>query len=230
MPDDRDELSEIYRGYAEKNQATGRWSRSNPGNEFILDERDRFLVDLLSSNHVLGRRNLHALDVGCGASTLLPSELRLGSRIGIDILFERLIPAVEAGSINGVACADGARMPFPDNSFDLVVLSTVLSSVRDADTRARIGAEVTRVLRPGGQVLWYDMRVPNPANRNIIGINRREISRIFPDLHLDLRSATLIPQLARRLGERPGLYRGLSALRVTRSHLVGVFTKPRVTG
>ncbi|MCB1256718.1 MAG: class I SAM-dependent methyltransferase [Microthrixaceae bacterium] len=226
MPDNRDELSRIYQGYAEKNQATGRWSRSNPGNEFILNERERLLVDLLAANGVTGGAALAALDVGCGSSTLLPPTLHLGARFGVDILFERLIPAVETGSLAGVACADGAMLPFPDSSFELVVLSTVLSSVPDADVRARIGSDVTRVLRDGGHVLWYDMRVPNPANRNITGINRREIARIFPDLDLDTQSATLVPQLARRLGDRPRLYSTLSSLRFTRSHLVGVFTKP----
>lgn len=225
MAADRDELSEIYKGYAERNLATGRWSTSNPGNRFILEEREAALESLLGKTDLLGR-SIDVLDIGCGSATLLPAAVRCANRIGIDLLHERLHPALTAG-IDGVACADGAALPFPDETFDLVVLSTVLSSVPGPDSRARIGAEATRVLRPGGAVAWYDMRMPNPANRNTSSMSRRELRRIFPGLVTEAHSTTLIPQLARRLGDRPRLYRRLSALRVTRSHWVGVFEKPQ---
>jgi ubiquinone/menaquinone biosynthesis C-methylase UbiE len=220
---DRDELSQIYQDYARRNLATGRWSTANPGNRLLLEERAEALEELLEGAGLLGRP-IEVLDVGCGSATLLPAEVEPRRRIGIDLLSERLHLALEAG-IDAVACADGAALPFPDGCFDLVVLSTVLSSVPDRSTREHIGSEATRVLREGGAVAWYDMRAPNPANRNISRVGRRELRRIFPDLVVQPRSTTLVPQIARRLGDHPRLYRWLSALRVTRSHLIGVFTK-----
>lgn len=226
MADYKDDLSKIYHDYADKNRATGMWSTDNPGYRFIIEERDRFLREFLSAHDLLRGSDRVALDLGCGSSTLLPDSLEFGTRLGIDLLFELLGGARDSGTLDGVACADGAAMPFPDSSFDVVVISTVLSSVPTAEARRLIGKETTRVLKPGGSVVWYDMRVPNPSNKNITGINRKEIERIFPGLNKDLRTATLIPQVARRLGDHPRIYRFLSGLTVTRSHLIGIMTKP----
>lgn len=226
MAEYKDDLSKIYKDYADKNRATGMWSLENPGYRLIIEERDRSLIRLLSDHGMLKGPDRVALDLGCGGATLVPDSLELGTRVGIDILFELLGRAKASGTMDGVACADGAAMPFPDSAFDLIVISTVLSSVPDAEARRLIGSEVTRVLKPGGSAVWYDMRVPNPSNRNVRGIDKREIERIFPDLRKDLRSTTLIPHVARRLGDRPRLYQMLSGLRLSRSHLLGVLTKP----
>jgi len=45
---------------------------------------------------------------------------------------------------------DGAHIPYPDNSFDIVYSSNVLEHVVDLDT---LTAEMRRVLRPGGIAL-----------------------------------------------------------------------------
>ena len=42
---------------------------------------------------------------------------------------------------------DGATIPFPDDSFDVVFSSNVLEHIRD---RVRLYAEIDRVLKPGG--------------------------------------------------------------------------------
>lgn len=45
------------------------------------------------------------------------------------------------------------EMPVPDRAFDVVVVSLVLCSVSDVD---RVVAEIRRVLRPGGEVRYYE--------------------------------------------------------------------------
>lgn len=45
------------------------------------------------------------------------------------------------------------ELPFADASFDTVVVSLVLCSVRDVD---RAAAEIRRVLRPGGELRFYE--------------------------------------------------------------------------
>lgn len=48
------------------------------------------------------------------------------------------------------ACADARRLPYPDATFDAVVLVTTLGEIPDQDAAWR---EMARVLRPGGRVL-----------------------------------------------------------------------------
>src|SRR6201995_4228027 len=53
----------------------------------------------------------------------------------------------------GVTRGTAANLPPPDSEFDAVVVSGLLCSVRDAPAAL---AEFTRVLRPGGQLRFYE--------------------------------------------------------------------------
>ena len=70
--------------------------------------------------------------------------------------------------------ADGRELPFPDHRFDLTFQGTMLSSVLDPGHRETIAAEMRRVTRPGGLILWYDMRVTRPDNREVTAVGPRE--------------------------------------------------------
>ena len=198
-----------------------RWALSNPGNRAMLSERDAVLTSL--SHGLLPTRPLSILDVGCGSLSILPDVIEIDIRIGVDLLFGRLanlsgvIPAVNA---------DGAHLPFPDACFDVVVLSTMMTSVLDAGVRQLVADEVTRVLRPGGAMLWYDMRMPNPMNSATRAIRRAELRRLFPTLTGEVRSLTVVPFVARRLGGfGQRAYALLRRVPLLRSHLAACLVK-----
>jgi len=158
------------------------------------------------------------LDLGCGRGEVL-GRIGLGRRgVGVDPAGERLRAAPLP-----VAVADGAALPFPDDTFVAVTLVNVVSSVPDQGHRERLAAEVRRVLVTGGTVLWYDQRWPNPANRATRAVTRRRVARLFPDATMELRSLTVVPALARLA---PGAYSGLHRLAGLRTHLVGC-VRPR---
>lgn len=95
-----------------------------------------------------------ALDLGCGLGMYTRRMEEAGARgVGLEVEWPRAREA-RAGGLDVVA-AVGERMPFPDGSFDVVLLHEVLEHV--ADDRASV-AEAVRVLRPGGRVLIF---VPN---------------------------------------------------------------------
>jgi hypothetical protein len=105
------------------------------------------------------------------------------------------------------------------------LLGTVLSSVLDSSARVAIATEVRRVLSPDGIVLWYDFFRDNPRNSNVRGIRSDEISRLFPDLAISLRRATLAPPIARRLACWSWTAcHVLESTKILNTHYLGVLT------
>jgi ubiquinone/menaquinone biosynthesis C-methylase UbiE len=52
--------------------------------------------------------------------------------------------------------ADTTSLPFEDESFELVAFKSVLGALSTAEAQARAMAELRRVLRPGGRLLWAE--------------------------------------------------------------------------
>jgi ubiquinone/menaquinone biosynthesis C-methylase UbiE len=201
-----------------------RWSLENPGNREVQLERDSVLRSL--TRHAIPNRPLRVLDLGCGSLSVLPDSILVDTRLGLDLLIGRLIDLRSTDGDTPVVNADGAHLPFPDDAFDVVVLSTMMTSVPDDETRRSVASEVVRVLRTGGAMLWYDMRMPNPRNKATRAIGRRELGRLFAPLEGEIRSLTVVPFVARRLGRFS--VRGYATLRripLMRSHLAACLLK-----
>ena len=93
------------------------------------------------------------LDVGCGPGGILALLARdLGrAPFGVDLNQDLLRNATPAGH---VARADGAMLPFRDETFDFVLFRLVL---RHAPAREKLLAEAARVVRRGGGVCAVDV-------------------------------------------------------------------------
>lgn len=174
---------------------------------------------LWGSGHELGA----FLDVGCGTGDVLSWAVHIGARpvAGVDLLERRLGRWPWAGPGGICAVADGAALPFPPATFDTVSCSTLFSSILDDAVARRVAAEVERVLRPGGVVLWHDLALPNRANPDVRRIDRAGIAALFPGRRAHLRRAVLVPPVARRLAFRPSLAALVEQLPPARSHLTG---------
>jgi SAM-dependent methyltransferase len=121
----------------------------------------------------------------------------------------------------------GGALPFGDAAFDLALQATMFSSILDVGARRAIAAEVARVVRPGGVLLWYDLRVNNPGNPDVRRVTREEIAALFPAWRITLERATLAPPLARTLAGRAEMTaRFLAAVPWLRTHYLGVLRKP----
>ncbi len=200
---------------------------SNPGNLAIRDERQRLLAGVLHATFGPSLASVRVLDVGCGRAEFLgwlegrgadPANLH-----GVDLLEDRITDARRLHPGLDLHAVDARHLPFPDRSMDLIVCSTIFSSIIEADVAGQVAAQIRRVLAPGGAVLWYDVRVPNRGNPNTLAMTRARVRSLFPDLRDELRSATLLPPLARRLGPLTRtLYRPLAAVPFLRSHYLGL--------
>ena len=199
-PDDsREGIRAVYAAYAADGARRRAWSESDPGQRRIVRERDSALAAELHRRFGAGVETLRILDVGSGDRDLTAALAAHGAApravVATDLLAERLGANPGARRV----AADGRQLPFRSGSFDVVVQCTVLSSVRAAAARRVVAAEMVRVCRPGGLVLSYDARLPNPFNRQVRRVARDEHRSLFAGCRVAFRSLTPIPPLARLL-------------------------------
>jgi ubiquinone/menaquinone biosynthesis C-methylase UbiE len=222
-PSERERIEHVYARYDTESAGATRWSASNPGNAALLGERSARIGE------ALGDLGGTVLDLGCGAGGEAGLLLEHGAAlaVGVDIQQALLARRRDLLPQSPSVLASGDSLPFPAEAFSTVTLATMLSSVLDTGLRTRIAAEVHRVLRPGGRVVVYDMRYPNPRNRDVTPIPARHLETLFPGYSSTSRSLTLVPQVARRLGRLASkLYGPLARLPMLRTHLLTVLVKP----
>jgi arsenite methyltransferase len=110
------------------------------------------------------------LDLGCGAGTdSLVAAQMVGSEgrvVGIDMTPAMLAKARRAATELGVTNAEFVEgeiesLPFPDESFDVVISNGVIDLVPDKDA---VYSEVYRVLVAGGRVQIADVTIQKPVS------------------------------------------------------------------
>ena len=110
------------------------------------------------------------LDLGSGAGTdsLIAAQMvgEHGQVTGIDMTPEMLAKARAAAAEMGAANVDfveseAERLPFPDESFDVVISNGVIDLIPDKDA---VFAELSRVLVPGGRIQIADVTIQNPVS------------------------------------------------------------------
>ena len=91
------------------------------------------------------------LDAGCGQGLLVQEFKRMGfDVIGIDAFYDS----------EHVKCESIMDSKFEDNTFDLVLCLDVIEHIQ-INEQEKVIAELTRVCKPGGEVLWS---IPNMGN------------------------------------------------------------------
>lgn len=200
----------------------------------MLQEVERTPLELLSKNGVDSLKTTTILDVGCGLGYWIQEFIKLGATAenvaGIDLLDWR----VEAARHNcpaGVSleCGNAERLRFSDQSFDMIVQSTVFSSILDSDMKRKVASEMFRVLKYGGFIIWYDFFVSNPRNSDVKGITKNEIHQLFPGCQIELRRVTLAPPLVRLIAPYSWLLCYLlERLKVFDTHYLGIIRKASV--
>ena len=92
------------------------------------------------------------VDAGCGIGAYMRAiRERTPFAFGFDVEFERLAEGHRDG-IAGMIAAVGERLPYADNSIDVILSNEVLEHVDDDRASAR---EIVRVLRPGGRAIIF---------------------------------------------------------------------------
>lgn len=123
--------------------------------------------------HTIGFSGMKAgdkvLDVCCGTGDQAFYYAKVGIKaIGIDLdpNMLRLARKDKRQSLNSISfqLADARYLPFSDNSFDYVSVSFALHE-KERTARDKIIAEMKRVVKKEGSLIFLDFQVPLPKNR-----------------------------------------------------------------
>lgn len=228
------ELARIEQSYARR-AAQGKASLYDPllpVNIAFRHEREKAVAKMLHT--VLGDRSmssLRMLEIGCGNGRNLVDFIGWGIKpencTGNELLSER----VEVARCNvppkvAIVAGDASSLGFQDGSFDIILQSTVFSSILDKGLRASVADNMWRMLADKGGILWYDFTMDNPRNPDVVGIRQSELRSLFPQAHYKAMKVTLAPPIARRAARlSPHLYPVLNALPFLRTHVVALLRK-----
>lgn len=200
---DFDRLRAEYVAREQRFAGSDIYSPFNPSNLFMVQQRQRAELALLARHGLSRLEGRRILEVGCGRGGVLLNYLSYGAEPqtlhGTDLLLDRLQDAHNRLPHLPLSCTDGQRLPYCDNSFDLILQYTVFSSILDDSLKSTLASEMMRVLgKPGGLIIWYDFWL-NPTNKETRGIRPPEIRQLFPGCGFEFRRVTLAPPIARRV-------------------------------
>ena len=147
-------------------RATDRWNRFiyalwSPVYDFFVQAPmiDRARQQALNAARF--RAGEHILLVGVGTGADLPHLPSGVSAVGVDISRQMLSRAHAKLPIEGrdirLMVGNAAHLPFQQDTFDVAVLTLILSVVPDGAACFR---EVVRVIRPKGRVIIFDKFLP----------------------------------------------------------------------
>jgi ubiquinone/menaquinone biosynthesis C-methylase UbiE len=198
------EEARIRAAYARREEDDARYSWFNHAYQFMAQERERRVLALVDRCGITPLKSKTILEVGCGTGQWLRDFVKWGARpeniTGIDLLPDRVSKARKLCPPGmRIHCGSAAELNFESEEFDLVFQSTVFTSILDQDLKQRIAAEMIRVVKFNGIILWYDYHVNNPRNSDVRGVKRKEIEQLFPGCRIELQRITIVPLLTRIL-------------------------------
>ncbi len=214
----------------EHNVPADRYSRLKLDSLLRIQELERRILQLFRRKGISDLSQKKILEVGCGDGAWLRFLIQTGASpenlFGVDLLSRRIQDARrKCPEGMTLRCEDASQLSFDDESFDLLLVMTVFTSILDDHLRGLLAREMVRVLRREGSILWYDFHMNNPRNLDVRRVTHHEIRDLFPDCNVELHRVTLAPPLGRTVAHVPILYWLLSSLPILRTHYLGWITR-----
>lgn len=142
-------LSEKSDAYYKLNKYYEIFSQAEDYPKFILKELEK-----ISKNKVI-------LDAGCGSGKFISDVQHLAKKIyGVDASLEQLDTAKKKVTSDvELICCDLKKLPFDDNTFDVVYCAWVLGTILDKNKRITVLNELIRVLKKQGKLILVENNI-----------------------------------------------------------------------
>lgn len=168
----------------------------------------------------------NALEIGAGHGNNLQLLLKLGfsaQQITLNELREDRVAYLK-GTYPQVHVHCGDINQFETSArFDLILQSTVFTSIINPDIQKTTATKIWQLLAPGGYLLWYDFTFNNPMNKSVAGVSYKTLLTLFPQAQIIVsQKITLAPPIGRRVGKLYNLFNWP----FLRTHILVVLRKP----
>jgi hypothetical protein len=171
---------------------------------YMKCERERKYYEILK-NKFSSFENLKIMEIGAGSGDNLLAFKRFGFKweniYANELLDDRVKILKENLLTNNIYPGNALDLHFK-NFFDIVLQSTVFTSILDIKFKRELAKKLLMMTKENGLILWYDFKVDNPYNKDVKGISKEEIKKLFKDAKkIRFHSVTLAPPLGRRVGK-----------------------------
>lgn len=225
-----DEIQKVRERYSRRDldllSQTSLYNPLNPSVYMECQEKERALIHWIKYAGLTPVQNKRVLEIGCGTGKNLIELLSLGFQpenlVANELLDERALSARHRlPAATQILIGDASNLDLPENSFDVVLQSTVFTSILDDEFQKKLAKRMWAMAKPQGGVLWYDFIFDNPNNPDVRGIPIRRIHELFPDGKIKVWRLTLAPPISRRVTKiHPNLYTLLNTIPFLRTHVL----------
>ncbi len=195
-------------------------------------EKQRAMLSVLIDTFGGDLSGRHFLEIGAGFGDNMLQMLVWGmdpdKLVGNDLMEDRCEHArARLPKSATVLSGDALKLDVPLGGFDIVMASTVFSSILDMSFRRKLAQHIWAFVKPGGGVLWYDFIRNNPSNPDVAKVGIAELRSLFPNARVSVQRVTLAPPIARFVCRiHPSLYSLFNAMPFLRTHIVAWIHKP----
>jgi len=223
-----DETLKIAERYDRRNNDSIKKIMSNfYFNHFAQSERELKYTEIINSRFK-SIESIKLLEIGAGTGGNIYFFKKLGLKWG-NIYANELLPErfnVLKSTFPNINFFEGDACEIEqdtNNLFDIVFQSTVFTSILDKNFKETLAEKMWSLVKPGGIILWYDFVYDNPSNKDVKGVKKEEILRLFKDAkNIEFYKTTLAPPIGRKVKK---LYPFFNLIPFLRTHLISEIVK-----
>lgn len=226
------ETDRVRERYQRRMILTDLYNPLNPSVYMAKQERERALIRLITEAGLTPVNDKRVLEVGCGSGSNILQLIELGFNPELIVANELLEERVQIARKRlpqdvQIIQGDASELKLAPNFFDIVLQSTVFTSLLDVSFQQKLANKIWELTKPGGGVIWYDFIYNNPSNPDVRGVSIKHIKKLFPLGKIKIWKVTLAPPISRRVTRlHPALYNFFNLFPLLRTHVLCWIEKP----